>query len=216
MLLELEACQHILGHRLGRHAARRDKRVDAKHGRSPAAKGGAPGILARKKSVEEEPLLVRPLARAKKVALNRIWIEEMLGCLDDADILLLNNPSVRFKDIPEGNEIGIEEKNELGAPPSFECIFQTIVDVSGLGMFALKPGDVMHAEFFRECAHPVPRAIVQQPDPHVRMIDLLCPNNGSLEDFERLVIGCDEDIDRSSPEPYSVACIRFGRSIFVP
>jgi hypothetical protein len=49
--------------------------------------------------------------------LDRVWIKEVLGRLNNADILLLKQPQGALQDVPVCDEVSVEQQNELGPAP---------------------------------------------------------------------------------------------------
>lgn len=72
----------------GREAADLLKHREPQHGGGTAAERGAPRILGCHDHIEEVALLVRPDTCEREIALHRIWIDEVLRRLNDADIIL--------------------------------------------------------------------------------------------------------------------------------
>jgi hypothetical protein len=196
MLAELESRQHVLGDRLGRHAAGCDESFDPEHRRSAAAERRAPSVLAGEQRVEEEALLVRPMSRNQQIALDRVRIEEMLRRLDDADVALTEEAERAIENCAVGDKVRIEQQNECRPPARAQRMLQAVIDIARLSVCAVDSLYIMGAKLFSEVSHPFARAVVKHPDAQIQVIDCLSADNRSLQHLVGLVKGGNENVDR--------------------
>ena len=134
LLLEPQAQEIVLGHRIRRKAADLHQRRHPDDRRRAAAECGGPRVLGGEHDVEEEALLVGPEFGRAEIDLNGVGIDEMLRRLHDANPGIAKQRHGAFQELRGGHEIGVEDRDEFGRIGQRSDMFQRVVDVSSLGV----------------------------------------------------------------------------------
>ena len=112
-----------------------------------------------------------------------------------------------------GNEIGVQQQDEVRPAPGSQHMKQGIVDVAGLGMLALHPEQIARTELLCEVADPVAGTVIQHPDTQVGMVDIHRADDRPLQHGARLIIGGDEDIGRRVHQRRELRGVGLGRAV---
>ena len=188
--------QEILGDAFGGKPADGLERLDAHHRRGAGAHGDAPGVAGRLDMVEEEALLVRIGAGDAEIVLDRIRVEEMLRRLHQAGLAVVEQGQAAADEVLVRHEIGVEHGDEVRRVAVGRAQFQRMVEVAGLGMGIVGPGDVVDAVVEAGFRQPGAAAVVEHEDAGRAEQQRFRPDDGALEDGAVLVIGGDIDIHR--------------------
>jgi hypothetical protein len=145
--------------------------------------------------VEEEALLVGPDMPDKQVRLNRVFVEEVLRRLHQADRGIMEQRHGAPQEIALRHEICVEYGDEFGRSGLRAKIVQRVVDVAGLRVAVVGPSEVMRALGGAERFEPGSPTIIQDPHPNPRKIDPERADDGALQDCFFFVVGSDQEID---------------------
>ena len=86
--------------------------------------------------------------------------------------------------------VAVEDDDQL-APR----LLHRVVEVARLGVAVVRPGQVMASQSFAEFAQFLPAAVIQHPDPFVRVIDDHGPDDGAGHHVHWLAVAGNEHID---------------------
>ena len=92
-----------------------------------------------------------------------------------------------------GNEVGIENGDEIRRMRIGGEHAQRVVDIAGLGAEIVGAAQIAHPLALTEVAQPVAPSVVEDEHVAVRMMARLRPDDRSLEHVALLVKGCDQD-----------------------
>src|ERR1041384_2516652 len=116
--------------------------------------------------IEEEALFVRPDMADQQVRLDRNFVEEMLRRLHEADLTILEQRHRAPKEAGLRHEIGVKYRHELRSFWLSTQMSQSVVDIAGLGMRVVGPGQVVDTLAAAQGCKPLAVAIIEHPDPH--------------------------------------------------
>ena len=185
----------ILRDRLLGKAADLVEQISADDEGSADAERAAPGVLGRLEDVEEEALIVDPALLGQQIMLDRIGVVVELRRLDDRDFRVGQQQANRaLEEILSWREVGIEHENH-GRVGLARGRRQPVVEVAGLRPLVVGPRHVTRAHPLAIVPQPVAPCVVEHPDRGVVIIERQRAQDRALQDFERFVIGTDEDID---------------------
>jgi hypothetical protein len=187
--------QEVFGNGIGGKTADLPQRGETNDGGGAAAEGQMPGVLGGHDDVEEEALLVRKDLGNGQVALDRIGIEEVLRRLHDAYGRVLEQAERARDEIGKGDEIRIEYGNEVRRRWQRSQMLDGVIDVAGLGMGIVGTGEVVTASLGAEIGEPVAPAVVEHPNPEIRIVHTHGADDGALQDGPVFVVGADQDVD---------------------
>ena len=185
----------VFGDRIRRKSADRGKRLCPDDRGCSATDREPPGILGRHDHIEEESLLIRPDIRRDQVRLNRIAVHEMLRCLDDAYRTILEQRHGAAEKGGRGDEIRIEDRDELRLPCKCAEVTKTVVDVSGLGMAVIRSSEIPAADMRAEILEPFALSVIEDEDLIIRMVHRHRADDRTLEDRLFFIIGADQNCD---------------------
>ena len=138
---------------------------EANDGRGAAAERQLPGVLGRHDDVEEEPLLVRKDFGDCEIALDRVWIEEMLRCLHNTGGRVLEQTQRARDEIENGTKSASSTAMKSGGDGNSGEVPNRMIDVAGLGVRIVGPGEIVAAFLSAEIAQPEHVARRRAPKP---------------------------------------------------
>ena len=201
---------------IGRKAADPHQRLEADDGRGAAAERRAPGILRGQHDIEEEALLVRPDMGGGEIGLDRVGIDEMLRRLHQADVRIPEQAQRSREEIRERDEIRVQDRDERRRIRQGRQMRQSMIDVAGLGMAVVRPGQIAAAQALRQFLEPGAAAVVEHPDAIIAVVHPGRADDGALEDGLFLVVGADQDIDQRRLQACEPGLVRLDLGRTVP
>jgi hypothetical protein len=94
-------------------------------------------------------------------------------------------------------------------------MFEAVVHIACLCMLAVDPCDIMRAELVREVMDESARAIVENENAKIGMVDCHRGDDRAFEDGGRLVVGGDEHIHRRGEEGRALRGVGIRGSVLV-
>ena len=135
------------------------------------------------------------ITRCRRVALDWVGIEEMLRRLHDADCLFPEQAERARNETGERDEVGVQDGNEIGWRGERRKISNRVVDVAGLGVRVVGSGKIVTALLRAKLRQPVSSPVIENPDPEIRVLHALRPNNGALQNGPILIVGADQNVN---------------------
>ena len=212
--MQLERALGILGDRRTMEPADLFERRPAQQRRGTAEEGSVPFVEAFLHEAVEHLVLGRK-ACGRDVLFDRVRVQEKVRGLNQEQLLVDAEEPDRFGEEILGRDmVGIEHGDDLAV-----AMGQAVVEVAGLGMVVLGPGEIADAEFGAEGLHVgaavesfgvligivrrdlgVGAAVIEQEDIELagRVGHPLGSGQRRRHDLDALVVGRDEDVDRRS------------------
>src|SRR6267154_1975377 len=116
--------------------------------------------------VEEEPLFIGPDIAQEQVRLDWILVEEMLRGLDQSDSRIVEQRHGPPQKLAVRHEVSIEDGDELWRGGVAAQDLERMVDVTGLGMKVVGPGEILRPLVGTQLFQPGATPIIQDPDPN--------------------------------------------------
>ena len=187
-LLHLQRNEIVLGDGFGGKATDALQYLEAEHRRCAAAEGCSPRVLRGHHHVKEIALFVRPHVCGREVDLHRVGVGEVLRRLHDANVAVAHEGERAAQKLRGWNEIRVQNTYECGRFGQCRHVPETIVDVSGLGVGVVRPGQVARPQPHRHRREPRPPSIIENPDPKTPVVHGHGTDDGALEDRLLLVV----------------------------
>ncbi len=192
--LQLERRVGVLGDGLAGEALGLVQRGTADHRAGAAEEGRVPEVVAGLDHAIEQRLLLGHVPDGDQVPLDRVGRMEVVRRLQEGQPGLFLEPADRHLQEGAGRDvIAVEDADQFA-----RGLGQGVVEVAGLGLEVVGPGDVAAARVLGEGLELGPPAVVEQPDaePVGRIVHAERRQHGVLNDLQVLVVGGDEDVDR--------------------
>ena len=119
----------------------------------------------------------------------------MLWGLHHADGFVFHQARRAREEIRHGNEVGIQDGNELRLIAQTCHVVQRVIDVAGFGVRIVRAGQVATAEFFSQALEPQASSVIQDPNAIVAVFQPRGADDRTLQNRLLLIVGADEDID---------------------
>ncbi len=184
----------VLGHAVRADAADRLERAHPDEGAGPAPEWRRPAGLGRRDHPVEDSFLVECLAVALALVLERVEVVEVLGRLDEGQLLVDEIGQGGGQEAGRRDVVGVEDGHDVGLDP-----LQRVVQVAGLRVPVVRAGHVPGAQPLGQAADLVPPAVVEDP----RLVGRFEGDgrrDRRQQDLVRLVVGRDQDRDLPAAE----------------
>ena len=190
--LQLERRVCVFGDGLDRKSADLFQRRAADHRTGAAEERGIPVVVALLDQTVEQLVLAGHLMAHAQIALERIRGIEMVRRLDQSQVVVDEETACRhLQKAASRDMITVEDADQLTLGQR-----HGVVEIAGLGVMIVFPGDVAHPGGSGERGKRIPPTVVQQIDPQLvtRVIQVLRRQHRVLDDLQALVVGRDIDI----------------------
>ena len=101
-------------------------------------------------------------------------------------------------EVRERNVIAVEDRDDVGSPGTGRVVrreeVERVVEIAGLGVVVHRPAHITRAKRLTHLRNPRPVTVVEHPR-LVRRRERARSSHGGCDDFDRLVVGRDQDRD---------------------
>ena len=165
------------------------------HHKRRACTHHSPPAIADRLNPAVETLFIRekPVLHPQ-IAHHRVGVDKGLRGLNQCNLRFEQKSNAAIKKGALGNEVGVEDGNQLSS-----AVAQTMVEVAGLGIDALRSVQVSAAELGSERFHLRATAVVEHPHLGVGIGQVCAANQGSFEHFDRFAVGGNQNVHVGFP-----------------
>lgn len=175
----------VLRDRRGLDPADLDQRLAADHGARAAPERPVVAVLAGADHPEEQGLLVAVLCDV----LDRVEVVELVRRLGEHDVGVLEVADHRVEEVRQRHVVGVQHRDQVALE-----VPERVVDVPGLRVAVVGPGQVAGAELTGELGELGPAPVVEQPR-GVRVPQGPAAEQRGAQHLHRFVVGRHQHVD---------------------